>query len=143
MLVRRRRTALILTTAAATAALAGVGVITAVSAHAAVGCSVNYSVASQWQGGFGANVTITNLGDPLNGWTLRWSYSAGQQVTQAWNATVTQSGSQVTATNVGYNGNIGTNGTASFGFNGTWNSSNPAPGSFSVNNVACTGAVSY
>ncbi|MFC6017189.1 cellulose binding domain-containing protein [Plantactinospora solaniradicis] len=139
MLVRRRRTALILATAATTAALAGVGVITAVSAHAAVGCSVSYSVASQWQGGFGANVTITNLGDPLGGWTLRWSYSAGQQVTQAWNATVSQSGSQVTATNVGYNGNVGTNGTASFGFNGTWNSSNPAPSSFSVNNVTCTG----
>ncbi|MFD0819037.1 arabinofuranosidase, partial [Micromonospora zhanjiangensis] len=26
---------------------------------AAAGCSVNYAVSSQWQGGFGANVSIT------------------------------------------------------------------------------------
>ncbi|MDG4785784.1 cellulose binding domain-containing protein [Micromonospora sp. WMMD1102] len=140
MLVRRRRTALILSTAATTAALAGAGVITAVSAYAAVGCSVSYSVGSQWPGGFNGNVTITNLGDPLNGWTLRWSYSAGQAVTQAWSANVTQSGSQVTATNVDYNGSVATNASVSFGFNGSYSgSSNPAPTSFTVNGVACTG----
>ena len=43
----------------------------ALSAHAATaGCSVTYSVTSQWPGGFGANVSITNLGDPITGWTL-------------------------------------------------------------------------
>ena len=71
---------------------------------AAAGCSVDYAVSSQWQGGFGANVTITNLGDPVSSWTLSWSYGAGQTVTQAWNATVTQSGAAVTAKNVSYNG---------------------------------------
>ena len=30
--------------------------------------------------GFGASVNVTNLGDPINGWTLTWSFSAGQQV---------------------------------------------------------------
>ena len=53
---------------------------------------------NQWPGGFGANVDVTNLGDPVNGWTLTWTFTAGQTVTQAWNATVTQSGGQVTAT---------------------------------------------
>ncbi|MCW6005122.1 cellulose binding domain-containing protein, partial [Micromonospora sp. CPCC 205371] len=104
------------------------------------GCSVNYAVSSQWQGGFGANVTITNLGDPLTSWTLTWSYSAGQTVTQAWNATVTQNGAAVTARNVSYNGAVATNGTVSFGFNGAWTGSNPAPTSFAVNGVACTGS---
>ena len=94
---------------------------------AAAGCSVNYAVSSQWQGGFGANVTITNLGDPLTSWTLTWSYSAGQTVTQAWNTTLTQSGAAVTAKNVSYNGAVATNGTVSFGFNGSWTGSNPAP----------------
>ncbi|GAA4716495.1 hypothetical protein Prum_006020 [Phytohabitans rumicis] len=107
---------------------------------AAAGCSVNYAVSSQWQGGFGANVTITNLGDPVTSWTLTWSYSAGQTVTQAWNTTLTQSGAAVTARNVSYNGSIATNGTASFGFNGSWTGSNPAPTSFALNGVACTGA---
>ncbi|MGW0218608.1 cellulose binding domain-containing protein, partial [Micromonospora chokoriensis] len=106
---------------------------------AAAGCSVNYSVSSQWQGGFGANLVVTNLGDAVSSWTLTWSYSAGQTVTQAWNATVTQSGAAVTARNVSRNGTITTNGQVSFGFNGSWTGSNPAPTSFSLNGVACTG----
>ena len=114
----QRRMTLLATTAAATAALVTAGLMTAGSAQAAAGCQVAYSVASQWPGGFTGNVTVTNLGDPVSGWTLRWSYGAGQQVTQAWSATVTQSGSTVTATNVDYNGSLATNGSASFGFNG-------------------------
>ncbi|GID90674.1 non-reducing end alpha-L-arabinofuranosidase family hydrolase [Amorphoplanes digitatis] len=122
------------------ALLASAAVVVAVPAGAAAaGCSVNYAVSSQWQGGFGASVTITNLGDPLSGWTLTWSYGAGQTVTQAWNTALTQSGSAVTATNVSYNGSVATNGTVSFGFNGSWTGSNPAPAGFALNGVACTG----
>jgi outer membrane protein assembly factor BamB len=120
--------------------VAGLGVT--LSAHAATaGCSVTYSVTSQWPGGFGANVSVTNLGDPINGWTLVWSYPAGQRVTQAWNTTVTQNGSQVTARNVGYNGGIATNASVTFGFNGSWTGSNPVPAAFTLNGVACTGGV--
>jgi glucuronoarabinoxylan endo-1,4-beta-xylanase len=129
------------------AALVSAGVMLLASAAvalpagaAAAGCSVNYAVSSQWQGGFGANVTITNLGDPLTGWTLTWSYSAGQTITQAWNTTVSQSGAAVTARNVSYNGAVATNGTVAFGFNGSWTGSNPVPTSFAVNGVACTGS---
>ncbi|MET8465137.1 non-reducing end alpha-L-arabinofuranosidase family hydrolase [Micromonospora zamorensis] len=106
---------------------------------AAAGCSVTYAVSSQWQGGFGANVSVTNLGDPLTSWALTWSYSAGQTVTQAWNTSLTQSGSAVTAANVSYNGAVATNGTVSFGFNGSWTGNNPAPTSFALNGVTCTG----
>jgi glucuronoarabinoxylan endo-1,4-beta-xylanase len=121
--------------------VASAAVATALPAGAAAaGCSVNYAVSSQWQGGFGANVTITNLGDPLTSWTLTWSFGAGQTVTQAWNTTLTQSGAAVTARNVSYNGAVTTNGTVSFGFNGAWTGSNPAPTSFAVNGVACTGS---
>ena len=42
----------------------------------------------QWTGGFQGNVTITNLGDRINGWSLVWAFPAGQQVTQSWNAVV-------------------------------------------------------
>jgi Cellulose binding domain len=38
---------------------------------------------------------------------------------------VSQSGTAVTATSARYNGTIGTGGTASFGFNGSWTTSNP------------------
>lgn len=131
----------LLTAAAVTVLAAGSGVLTALSAHAAApGCGVSYTVASQWQGGFTANVVVTNLGDPVTSWTLTWSYSSGQRVTQAWNSTVSQSGSEVTARNASYNGTIATNGTASFGFNGSWSGSNPAPTSFTLNGTPCTGA---
>ncbi len=142
MLHRTRRVALCISSAAAAAlAVAGV-VVTAGAAQAAVGCRVTYAVASQWPGGFGANLTLTNVGDPLTSWTVTWSFSAGQTVTQAWNATITQSGSSVSARNVSYNGNLATNASTSFGFNGTWNNSgNPVPTSFAVNGVACTGGV--
>ncbi|MEU4243643.1 cellulose binding domain-containing protein [Actinoplanes sp. NPDC026619] len=120
--------------------LAAVGVAAALPAGAAAaGCAVAYTVSSQWQGGFGADVTVTNLGDPLTSWTLGWSFGAGQTVTQAWNTTLTQSGAAVTAKNVSYNGSVATNGSVSFGFNASWTGSNPAPTSFTVNGVSCTG----
>jgi Cellulose binding domain/Glycosyl hydrolase family 12 len=137
-----RRAPAIVAGVAAVVAAVGAAVITAHPAAAATGCRVDYAIASQWPGGFGANVTITNLGDATSSWTLTWSYSAGQQVTQYWNATITQTGSQVTAKNVSYNGSIVTGGTTSFGFNASWTSSNPVPASFSLNGVACTGGVS-
>ncbi|GAA1009373.1 rhamnogalacturonan lyase [Acrocarpospora pleiomorpha] len=116
---------------------------TGVTAQAAApGCRVDYSVPTQWSGGFSGSVTITNLGDPLNGWSLVWTYTAGQAVTQAWNATVTQSGSQVTAADAGYNAALATGASAAFGFNASWNnSSNPAPASFALNGTVCTGTV--
>ena len=138
----RRRTLALATSIAATAAAAGTWVITAPPASAATGCSVTYALSGQWPGGFGANVTVKNLGDPITSWSLVWTYSAGQHVTQAWNATVTESGSQVTARNVGYNGSVATNASVSFGFNGSWTGSNPAPTSFSLNGIVCTGNAS-
>ncbi len=137
----RKRLLISISAAAATTVMVA-SALTAVPASAAAGCRVDYTIANQWQGGFGANVTITNYGDPLSQWTLTWSFTAGQTVTQAWNATVAQSGANVTATNVSYNGSIPTNGTAAFGFNGAWdNSSNPAPATFALNGGVCTGAV--
>nr|WP_034262411.1 arabinofuranosidase catalytic domain-containing protein [Actinospica robiniae] len=127
------------------AGLATAGVVLAtVSAQAATaaGCSVNYAVSSQWPGGFGADVTITNLGNAISSWNLTWSFGAGQTVTQLWNGTYTESGANVTVANASYNGALATGGTAAFGFNGSWNnSSNPTPTNFALNGVACTGSV--
>ena len=136
-----RKTKVYATLAAAGAVLLAAVAVALPAGAAAAGCSVKYTVTSTWQGGFGADVAITNLGDPITSWTLTWSYAAGQTVTQAWNTTLTQSGAAVTAKNVSYNGAIATNGTASFGFNGSWTGSNPSPTSFAVNGVTCTGSV--
>ncbi|MEV7807595.1 cellulose-binding domain-containing protein [Microbispora sp. NPDC088329] len=129
---------------AAVAALltAGAGVAGAhVASAATAGCQVVYTVTSEWPGGFGASVSVRNLGDPINGWKLTWSFPAGQTITQLWNGTHTQSGSQVTVTNASYNGDLPSGGSAGFGFNGSWNGSNPVPSGFALNGVACTGGV--
>jgi hypothetical protein len=137
---RRPRLRLLVAVAVPVAVAATVSVVSVTAHAAAAGCRVTYAVSSQWQGGFGANISLTNLGDPITNWTLIWSFGAGQQVTQAWNATVTQSGSQVGARNVGWNGSLATNAGTSFGFNGSWNnSSNPVPSSFALNGVTCDG----
>ncbi|MFI1994434.1 cellulose binding domain-containing protein [Actinoplanes sp. NPDC020271] len=141
MLEGTMRIRVLLTAAAATALGATVAVTAGNAGAAAAGCQVSYTISSQWSGGFGANVAVTNLGDPITGWTLRWSFGVGQGVTQAWNATVTQSGTAVTAVDASYNGTLATGGSASFGFNGSWTGSNPVPTAFTLNGIACTGTV--
>ena len=116
-------------------------VLTTTSAEAATGCRVSYAVSSQWQGGFGAQVTITNLGDAVTSWRLTWSFGAGQTVTQLWNGSVAQSGAQVTVTNASYNGTIASGANTAFGFNGAWNGANPVPTDFALNGTACNGPV--
>ncbi|MFC4615660.1 cellulase family glycosylhydrolase [Cellulomonas algicola] len=125
--------------AAAAVAVAG-SLVVADQASAAAGCRVDYAVTNQWQSGFGADVRVTNLGDPVSSWDVRFSFGAGQTVAQLWNGSVTQSGAAVSVRNAAWNGSIGTGGTASFGFNGTWSGSNPAPTAFTLNGVACTGS---
>ncbi len=122
-------------------AAAGMTVAATPAAQAAAGCQVSYTISSQWGGGFGANLSITNLGGPITAWTLSWSFTAGQSITQLWNGSYTQSGGNVTVTNASYNGSIGTGGSTALGFNGSWSGSNPVPSSFSLNGTTCTGSV--
>jgi endoglucanase len=139
----KHRVALAAAAAAGLVVAGGVAVLAGTASAATAGCSVSYTIASQWQGGFQGAVTLTNLGDPLANWTLRFSFpDVNQKVTQGWSATWSQSGAAVTAVNMGYNGAVATNGTVSMGFIGAWGSVNPMPTSFTVNGVTCTGGVS-
>ncbi|WP_433206771.1 cellulose binding domain-containing protein [Dactylosporangium sp. CS-047395] len=91
------------------------------------GCSATYKVTNQWPGGFQADVTVRNAGTAaIKGWTLRWSFTGGETVNQAWNATVTQSGAAVTATNVNWNGALAPNASATFGLIGNGTGGTPA-----------------
>jgi cellulase/cellobiase CelA1 len=103
-----------------------------------VGCHVTYTP-SNWQGGFTANVTINDTGTTMiNRWTLAFTFPGDEKITNAWNATVTQTGASVSATNVSYNATIPPGGSQSFGFQGTWTSNDTSPTSFSVNGTACS-----
>ncbi|MFC0526233.1 CotH kinase family protein [Phytohabitans kaempferiae] len=90
-------------------------------------CTATYSVTSQWTGGFQADVRVTAGSAPISGWTVTWTFGNGQSVSQSWNATVTASGTSVTARNVSYNGSLGAGASTAFGFLGSWNSTNPVP----------------
>ncbi len=103
------------------------------------GCHVTYSMASQWSGGFVANVTIANNGtSAINGWKLTFTFPGDQKITNAWNGTVGQSGESVSVTNASYNAAIAAGGSTSVGFQGTFTSSDAAPTAFAVNGTACT-----
>ncbi|RIV37599.1 extracellular catalytic domain type 1 short-chain-length polyhydroxyalkanoate depolymerase [Micromonospora radicis] len=100
-------------------------------------CRVQYA-ADSWNNGLVANITVTNTSpSAVNGWTVQWTWPGSQQVTSAWNATVTQTGNQVTARNVSYNGTIAANQSVSFGVQATHTGSNPPPGQFTLNGAAC------
>jgi hypothetical protein len=102
------------------------------------GCHVTYAP-NNYPGGFTANVTIANTGSlPISGWTLTFTFPGDQKITNAWNATVTQSGTNVTATNLSYNTTIPPGGSQSFGFQGTWSTNDTSPAVFRVNGAACT-----
>ncbi len=111
-------------------------------ARAASYCQVTYTVTNQWSGGFTANLTVQNTGTSAwSSWTLTWSFpSSNQKVSSGWNGSFSQSGQNVTVTNLSYNGSVAVNGSVNPGFNGTWSGSNPVPTSFSVNGNACNGS---
>lgn len=136
--LRRSRTALI-AAGALVAAAAGTAAAAVPSAAAAAGCSVDYKIQNQWNGGLTSAVTVTNTGDAINAWQLEWSFAGGEQVSQGWNATVSQSGTAVTAKNVSYNGSLATGASASFGFNATGNGNSAVPATFKLNGVTCNG----
>jgi cellulase/cellobiase CelA1 len=101
-------------------------------------CRVSY-VKNEWSGGFTANVTVTNNGTTtVNGWSVGWTFPGDQKVTNAWNATVTQTGSAVTATNLSYNATIAPGGNVQFGFQGTWAGNDTSPSAFTVNGTPCS-----
>lgn len=139
--MRWTRRRVILAVSSIAAVFLGLGIALPIAAQAAEGCEVDYAVQNQWPGGFTANVKVTNLGDAVDGWDLSWTFPSGQQITQAWNATVTTTGAQVVASDAGYNATIATDASAAFGFNGSWSGGNADPTDFALNGVPCTGSI--
>ncbi|GAB1819478.1 cellulase family glycosylhydrolase [Herbidospora sp. RD11066] len=130
------------TLSAVAALLAALGVAVTPPAQAAVACSVTYAKTWDNGGGFGANVTLRNLGDAVSPWTLRFTWPGNQQVGQGWNGTWTQSGQNVTVTAPSYAPSLASGASVTIGFNGTYSGANVAPGSYSLNGVTCGGGAS-
>jgi hypothetical protein len=74
------------------------GQITVTTLTDAASCQVSYLVVNQWTGGFQAEVTVRNVGTtPVRVELIQWTFQNGEAVTSIWNATVTTTGSVVTA----------------------------------------------
>ncbi|MFF5105435.1 cellulase family glycosylhydrolase [Streptomyces sp. NPDC000134] len=102
-------------------------------------CSVGYRVVGQWPGGFQGEITVRNTGTAkVSGWTLGFSFPAGQTVSNMWGGTPAQSGASVTVAAAPYTSTIPAGGSVTVGFIGTKQSTNPAPTAFTLNGTACT-----
>ena len=148
------RRALLASVAAGVLVVSGAAALAIPAAAASAGCSVTYQNVNAWQssstsGGFNTTLAITNLGDPVTHWTLTFTLPSGQTRTGGWNATYTGT-TAVTATDIGWNGSIGTGQTnTSVGLQADWTRSAagstppspfPQPTNFALNGVACTGS---
>jgi hypothetical protein len=101
-------------------------------------CTVTYKVTNQWSGGFQADVQLANTGSAAwSGWSLGWSFTDGQKISQVWNADHAQSGPSVTAKNVNWNANVAAGSSVSFGFTGSWSGANTKPASFKLGDQTC------
>ncbi|HEX8627886.1 MAG TPA: glycoside hydrolase family 6 protein [Catenuloplanes sp.] len=136
-----RRAAAYLT--ACTLLSAGVAV-PATPAIATASCVVTYH-ASHWTngpgaGGFQANVSITNAGAALTGWTLGLTLPAGHSLQTGWSAAWAGSTGEITATNRSWNATIGAGGSVELGFLGRWSGAFVDNATaFEVNGVPCGG----
>ncbi|HKE83527.1 MAG TPA: glycosyl hydrolase family 8 [Vicinamibacterales bacterium] len=104
------------------------------------GCQVSYTIVTQWNSGFHADLTVVNKSaTPITGYTLQWAFTSGERFSSGWNATYTQNGSVVTASNPAahWNGTIGSNASITFGFIGTGTPGRP--NGFTLNGVGCQG----
>ncbi|WP_067505275.1 cellulase family glycosylhydrolase [Actinoplanes sp. TFC3] len=90
-------------------------------------CTAAYSVTGQWSGGFQGDVKVTAGTAAIHGWTVSLTFPNGQQITQAWGATVTTTGATATARNVSYNGSLTAGASTTFGFLASWAASNGPP----------------
>lgn len=85
------------------------------------GLNCSYVVTNSWGSGFTGAIRVTNTGTGAkSGWTATWQYSGSNRVTSSWNTNLSGS-NPYTATNVGWNGNIGAGQTVEFGFQANTN----------------------
>jgi hypothetical protein len=101
------------------------------------GISVNVVQTGQWNGGFGANLVITNTGTaPVNNWTLNMNFTPA--VTSLWNGNYTQTGSALSVTNLSWNGSIPAGTSQTIGLNGNGLLSANSSSNCMFNGLPCT-----
>ncbi len=116
------------------------GIMAASGVNAQGACSVALQTENNWGAGAQYKATLTNTGAAKTSWELCWNFVGSETVSSLWEGTYAQTGKKVCVKNVGYNGNLATNGSVVFGYI----ASNPgvAPVDYTLNGVACGGTAS-
>ncbi|MFJ8685140.1 cellulase family glycosylhydrolase [Micromonospora wenchangensis] len=100
------------------------------------GCTATYKQVNAWQGGFQGELTVKNTSSAaVNPWSVTWTWPAGVTLVNGWNATVTQSGTTVTAAGPSYAPSLAAGASVTVGF--TANGTAAAPASVKLNGTAC------
>jgi len=90
--------------------------------------SFSYEITNDWGSGANCSITIKNNGtSAINGWTIGWTFSGNQKITNMWNGKYTQNGTNVIVTNEAWNANIVPNGNTTIGFGLVYSGTNNKP----------------
>ncbi|KAB1990049.1 cellulase family glycosylhydrolase [Streptomyces triticiradicis] len=90
---------------------------TTTGAGGSSGCTAAYKVSSDWGSGFNADITVTNTGtSATRSWQVTWEWPGNQTISSMWNASYSQVGRTVTASNADHNGTIAAGASTGFGF---------------------------
>lgn len=99
-------------------------------------CTATYRQVNAWQGGFQGELTVKNTGSgAVNPWSVTWSWPSGVTLGSGWNATVTQSGTTVTAAAPSHAPSLPAGGSVTVGF--TANGTASAPGTVKLGGTGC------
>ncbi|MEV4478619.1 cellulase family glycosylhydrolase [Micromonospora coxensis] len=99
-------------------------------------CTATYKQVNAWQGGFQGELTVKNTGPAaVNPWSVTWSWPSGVTLASGWNATVTQSGTTVTAAGPTWSPSLAPGASVTIGF--TANGAASAPGAVKLGGTAC------
>ncbi|MEV4281825.1 cellulose binding domain-containing protein [Actinoplanes xinjiangensis] len=102
-------------------------------------CTVKFRDSNDWGNGYVGTIDVTNNGtDPVNGWTLAFTWPTGwQSVSSGWSATWDQDGRTVRVTS---DAALAAGATANVGFVGNYSGPNVLPTAFTLNGTVCTSA---
>jgi len=100
-------------------------------------CTATVKIDNAWSGGFQASVTVKNTGSSaLNPWSATWTVPSGVTLQSGWNATVTQSGTTMTAAAPSWSPSLAAGASVTIGFTANGPSS-PAPSGVKLNGATC------
>ncbi|MFG1672566.1 cellulase family glycosylhydrolase [Micromonospora sp. NPDC049282] len=100
------------------------------------GCTASYKQVNAWAGGFQGELTVKNTGTgAANPWSVTWTWPSGVTLASGWNATVTQSGTTVTAAAPAWAPSLAPGASVTVGFTANGTAANPA--TVKLNGATC------